>query len=299
MKGFRGVHYLLSFILIFGVLIGLCGGQRVLAAEEEPPEEPPEEKLELISSFPVQRGESGTSFEFEVDLEYTGATEARTFDLAATGPTDWDIYITPTYPTDKHILNIELEPPPPFQTGPVTKILIHVSPPLWRLTEPGEYPIAVGLTSGEVSGSIDLTIVVTSTYAMSLAPSEERLNTTATAGRDNYFSIEVINGGSGAIEDITFSSNKPSGWTVEFSPDEIDTLAALDSQTIEVNIKPPAKTIAGDYQITLKAKGKQISEEMDVRVSVETPTIWGWLGVAIIVVVIAGLIYIFMRFSRR
>ncbi len=290
------LRMLFGLALLLVSLLVISPAVAVLAQEEE---EAPPEMITLTAKHTKLEGVYGTSFEFEVDLEYTGATEPRIFDLTATGPTDWDIFITPTYPTDKHILNIELEPPPPFQTGPVTKILIHVSPPLWRLSEPGEYPITVGLTSGEVSGSIDLTVVVTSTYKMSLAPSEERLNTTATAGRDNYFSIEVINGGSGAIEDITFSSNKPSGWTVEFSPDEIDTLAALDSQTIEVNIKPPAKTIAGDYQISLSAKGKQISEDIDIRVSVETPTIWGWLGVAIIVVVIAGLIYIFMRFSRR
>jgi len=290
------LRMLFVFSLLLVSLLIISPAAAVLAQEEE---EAPPETVTLTATHTKLEGVYGTSFEFEVDLEYTGATEARTFDLVVSGPTDWDMYITPTYPTDKHILNIELEPPPPFQAGPVTKILIHVSPPLWRLTEPGEYSITVGLASGEVSGSIDLTVVVTSTYAMSLVPSEERLNTTATAGRDNYFSIEVQNLGSGAIDDITFSSNKPSGWTVEFSPDEIDTLAAIDSQTVEVNIKPPAKTIAGDYQISLTAKGKQFEDEMDVRVSVETPTIWGWLGVAIIVVVIAGLIYIFMRFSRR
>jgi len=209
------------------------------------------------------------------------------------------VYVTPTYPADKQILDIRLEPVQPYQTIPPTKVLLHVSPPYWLLPEPGEYPITLSVTAGEVTGSIDLTAVVTSTYIMSLAPAEERYNTTATAGRDNYFTVEVQNNGSAAIDDITFSSNKPKGWTIEFSPDKIDTLAALNSQTVEVNVKPPAKTIAGDYQISLTAKGKQISDDVDIRVSVETPTIWGWVGVAIIVVVIAGLIYVFMRFSRR
>ena len=290
------LRILFGLSLLLVSLLVISPAVAVLAQEEE---EAPPEVVTLTATHTKLEGVYGTSFEFEIDLEYTGATEPKTFDLTVSGPTDWDIFITPTYPTDKHILNIELEPTQPFQTGPVTKILVHVSPPLWRLSDPGEYPITVGLASGEVSGSIDLAVVVTSTYAMSLAPTEERLNTTATAGRDNYFSIEVQNMGSGVIEDITFSSSKPSGWTIEFSPDEIDTLAAIDSQTVEVNIKPPPNTIAGDYQITLKAKGKQIEDEMDVRVSVETPTIWGWLGVAIIVVVIAGLVYIFMRFSRR
>jgi uncharacterized membrane protein len=111
--------------------------------------------------------------------------------------------------------------------------------------------------------------------------------------------VEVLNNGSAAIENITFSSDKPSGWTIDFSPEKVDTLDAIGSQTIEVDIKPPSKTIAGDYQITLTANGKQASDDIDIRVTVETPTIWGWVGVGIIIVVVAGVVFVFMRFSRR
>jgi uncharacterized membrane protein len=283
----------LSLLLVS--LLAISPVAAVLAQEEEAP---PPETITLTTTYGKLSGIAGSSFEFEVGLQYLGA-EARVFDLAATGPQDWTTSITPSYPKDKQILDIRLEPPPPFQAAPVTKILISVTPPYWLLPEPGEYPITVSATSGEVTGSIDLTAVVTSTYIMALAPAEELYNTTATAGRDNHFTVEVQNKGSAAIDDVTFSSNKPKGWTIEFSPNEVDTIAALDSQTVEVNIKPPAKTIAGDYQISLTAKGKQISDDVDIRVSVETPTIWGWVGVAIIVVVIAGLVYVFMRFSRR
>ena len=86
----------------------------------------------------------------------------------------------------------------------------------------------------------------------------------------------------------------------EFTPDKIDLLNALDEQLVDVNIKPPADTIAGDYDIRVRASGTQSSaDEVKIRVTVETSTIWGWVGVAIILVVVAGLIVIFMRFSRR
>jgi len=282
----------LSLLLVS--LLAISPVAAVLAQEEAPPE-----TITLTTTYGKLSGIAGTAFEFEVGLQYAGGTEARVFDLAATGPQDWTVNVTPTYPADKQILDIRLEPVQPYQTVAPTKILIHVSPPYWLLPEPGDYPITVSVTSGEVTGSIDLTAVVTSTYIMALAPSEERYNTLATAGRDNYFTVEVQNKGSAAIDNITFSSTKPKGWTIEFSPEKIDTLPAQDSQTVEVNIKPPPKAIAGDYQISLTAKGKQITSDMDVRVTVETPTIWGWVGVAIIVLVIAGLIYVFMRFSRR
>ena len=122
----------------------------------------------------------------------------------------------------------------------------------------------------------------------------------AKPGEDNYFSIEVGNLGTAPIENIKFSTTKPEGWTIEFTPEKIEALDAFDSQTMEVNIKPPTETIAGDYNITLRASGKQATaNEINIRVTVETPTIWGWVGVGIIVLVIAGLIVVFMRFSRR
>ena len=261
----------------------------ILAQEEAPPPE----KIELTTSYSKLEGTSGTSFEFEVDLSYQGS-EARVFDLVATGPKDWATYITPTYPKDKQILDIRLEP---MAYG--EKINVYTAPPYWLMPEPGEYQITVEATSGEIKGAITLIAVVTAKYTLSLVPSEERYNTSATAGKDNYFSVVVVNESSAAIDNITFSSSKPTGWTIEFSPDKIDSLIAGDFQTVEVNIKPPSKTIAGDYEITLRANAKQTLDNINIRVTVETPTVWGWVGVGIIVLVIAGLAVIFMRFSRR
>jgi len=109
----------------------------------------------------------------------------------------------------------------------------------------------------------------------------------------------VANTGTAAIDNITFSSYKPTGWTVEFTPEKIDSLAAGGGKTIDVNIKPGAKAIAGDYEVVLTANGRQGTDDITIRVTVETPTIWGWVGVGIIVLVIAGLAYVFTRFSRR
>jgi uncharacterized membrane protein len=284
---------MLAGLLLAGLLV-FSPATAVLAQDETPAE-----TITLTATYSKLEALAGADFEFEVNLEYAGGTEARTFDLIATGPQDWTVYVTPTYPTDKQILDILLEPVQPYQTGPVTKVLIHVSPPYWLLPEPGDYPVTLEVASGDLSATINLTAVVTASYKMSITTPDGRLNTTATAGRDNYFTIEIQNTGSAAVDDINFSSTKPSGWTIDFSPEDLGSVAALDSQTVEVNIKPPDKTIAGDYQITLTAKGKQVSQDLDIRVSVETPTIWGWVGVGIIIVVIAGLVYVFMRFSRR
>jgi len=262
----------------------------VLAQEESPPEE----KIELSVDFPILEAIAGQNFEFEIEFKYTGS-ESRDFNLRTTEPKGWSVYTTPQYQTEKRISAIRLEPG--FTYGDKVKVI--ASAPFWPLPEPGEYKITLEAVSGELKDTIEFTAVITAKYIMALAPAGELYNTTAKAGKDNYFSIEVGNLGTAAIDNIKFSSTKPTGWTIEFSPDKIESLPAFDSQTVDINMKPPTETIAGDYQITVRASGEQASEKIDIRVTVETPTIWGWVGVGIILVVIAGLAYIFMRFSRR
>jgi uncharacterized membrane protein len=125
-------------------------------------------------------------------------------------------------------------------------------------------------------------------------------NTTATASKEKVYSINVQNTGSAPINTVVLSADKPQDWSVQFSPEKIDSLDSGTSRTVDVKIKPPSNTIAGDYSLTLRASGTQTSaQSMEIRVTVQTPAIWGWVGVAIIILVILALGYVFMRFSRR
>lgn len=281
------------------VICGLCLLLVSLLAIYQPAdvlaqEEPLEESINMVATYPMIEGISGSEFEFEVELKYTGE-EARVFDLVLTAPQGWSVYSTPQY-GDTRIRNIRLEPA--FAAG--TKIKVITAPPIWPLSDPGEYKTTLEATSGDITGTIELTAAITAKYTMVIAPVDNLYNTTAQAGKDNFFTIEVGNLGTAPINDINFSSSKPSGWTIEFTPEKIESLPAFDSQTVDVNIKPPTETIAGDYKVTIRASGEQTSESIDdIRVTVETPAIWGWVGVGIIALVIAGLVYVFMRFSRR
>jgi len=76
-------------------------------------------------------------------------------------------------------------------------------------------------------------------------------------------------------------------------------LNADESKDIEVTITPPDKTIAGDYMLNFSVKSENATNNIDVRVTVETPSIWGWIGIAIIVIVVIGVAVIFARLGRR
>lgn len=285
---------LLAFGILMVCLMTLLPLSPVLAQDEDT-------TIELTADYYKLEIVSGASVDFTVRLEYTG-TEARVFDLTATGPTDWRTYITPSYPRDRQILDIRMEPPAEGESSTVEQIVVTATPVAWLTPELGEYPITVEVSSGDIQGTIELTAVVTSipaSYSMYLTTSDGILSTTANAGKDNYFTIAVVNSGTGAIDAISLSTNKPRGWTVELSLTNISSVAAGNFQTVEMNIKPPPEAISGDYEIILRASGTQASDSMEIRVTVRTPAIWGWVGIGIIVLVIAGLAVIFMRFSRR
>jgi uncharacterized membrane protein len=257
--------------------------------------------LELTTPYYKLEIVSGASVEFTITLEYTG-TEARVFDLVATGPTDWTTSITPSYPRDRQILDIRMEPPEEGESSTVQKIIVTATPASWLTPEVGEYPITLEASSGDIKSSIELTAIVTSvpaTYTLYLTSPDGVLSTTAQAGKDNYFTLAVANSGTGVIDNISLSTNKPKGWTVELSQTNINSVAAGDYQTVEMNIKPPADAISGDYELIVRASGTQASDSLEIRVTVKTSSLWGWVGIGIIVLVIAGLAVIFMRFSRR
>jgi len=258
-----------------------------------------EAKIEARALYPTLTGIAGEELVFEVEFLYTAAKltdQPLVFNLTTKAPPNWEVNMTPPYEKEKKLTAISLKPG--FTFG--DKIRVAARPPFLPLPDPGEYKITLGADSGTLKTSADLKAVITAKYNLAMVPANERYNTNATAGRDNFFSVDLANLSTAAVDKINFSSTKPSGWTIEFKPDKIESIAALDTSTIEVNIKPPPETIAGDYVISLQASGTQtVAPKMDIRVTVETPAVWGWVGVAIIFVVIVGLVFVFMRFSRR
>lgn len=310
MNRFRVTHYLLCLVLLFGVLSGLLGSPVVLAAqegsnepaslppsqEEPPPEEPPEPELKLSAQYPVMRGQSGQIFEFEVSLSYQGS-ESRAFDLDLTAPPGWDGGIMPSY-GEFMIESITLEP---GKTYP-DKVKVIFSPPPWELPEPGDYVATFRAGSGELRDSVELTAVVTEippTYQLYASTATLRRNMEARAGADNHITVILENFGTGTLKNIQFSSTKSEDWSITFNPYKVDSLEPGLKQEVDVVITPPSKTIAGDYHVILRFVTEKATYNIELRVTVVTPTIWGGAGIGIAVAVIAGLAILFRRLGRR
>ena len=307
MSKMRVVQYLLCFLLVLGLVGGLAVNKAAFAAKQSieghlttlPNQEgqEPEPKLEITAKYPEMEGKSGDSYEFEIDINYAMAKEARIFDLNVIVPENWVTTVRPTYGGgDTDISAVRMQANVNFPE----KVKLVAIPLPWALPDPGEYTITLEATSGDIKGSIDLKAIVTARYNFEMYTETGRLNTEAKSGKENHFTIKLTNTGSAAIDDISFSTTgKPQGWSVTYTPEKIDKLEAGLTQDVDVVIEPPPDTIAGDYSMTLRSESNEFNDSLDIRVTVLAPTIWGWVGIIIVVLVIIGLAVLFRQLGRR
>jgi uncharacterized membrane protein len=112
--------------------------------------------------------------------------------------------------------------------------------------------------------------------------------------------LEIENSGNEAITNIRLSSDKPKGWEVNFSPESISHLGAGNHQSIDVNVVAAPGTAKGEYTLTLIAEADQTRTVTSTVLRVEDAfPIWQWIGLAMGVLVIAGFLILYRRFSRE
>jgi len=258
--------------------------------------------LSLKAEYPSVRGAAGDKFEFVIEVK-NDTDKARVFELLTEAPSGWAAYCTPRWEEEKKISAIKVD----AKSSEWIKVFL-VPPPM---VTTGEYPARLIAKSEGEQVSMDLKAVITGTYELKLGSEAEVLGTgesrniKAIAGKDKHYTLYVWNEGSAPITDVNFYvTQKPKDWEISFEPKKIPslnplTLKAPEFQKIDVKIKPKDKAIPGDYVVMISAMGKESKAEMELRVTVGKPTIWGWIGIGIVIGVIAVLVLVFVKLGRR
>jgi uncharacterized membrane protein len=247
------------------------------------------EDIQITTSYPVLRGQTDARFEFS--LEVLNKIEVdRTFNLAAIGPEKWEINFKPAY-EQKQISSFRI------RGGQSQTVAVEVSPP--REARSGEYPIVVRVSSGDKKAEVRLTVALTGIYKIDAGTPTGILSLEAVAGKQANFSLFVKNTGSAVNRNITFSSFKPENWEVTFNPEKIDALEPGALKQVEVTVKPAAQALVGDYSMGCLVNGEKSDKTVEIRVTVRASTAWGWIGIGIIIFVIAGLSALFIWLGRR
>ena len=270
-------------------------------ATEEEIAEPVPEELIFETKLPKIQAKEGETFIFNFDVAYKAGDEPfgieegkseKFFDITVDYPASW---VAAVVSSSQEIPGINLK----FNSR---ESLMLMAIPVVQL-EPGEYDFKVTFKSAvegdTLEGSIEFTAVITATYEISLTTKTGILSTELTSGKDNHYKLIVTNNSSTSVENITLSSTEPEGWQVNFDKKTIESIEAGANMEIDAVINPPEKTIAGDYMLTFSASSENSNSSIDLRATVETPTIWGIVGIGIIVVVIIGVAVIFARLGRR
>lgn len=245
----------------------------------------------LTTPNPSMEGPAGQDFSFTINLtNETG--EDRDITFSATYPTDWSVTFKPRWETT--LIRSAF-----LKAGESSSFQVTVSPP--QNAGAGEYRIVVEAASGTYRQELNLTVIITGTYKLSLSTSNELLNLNAYQGEKAPVSLVVKNDGTATLNNLTFSSSKPSGWEVTFEPNELPTIASGASREVSVGIKPPSDAIPGDYSVTIWASGepRATSASITLRVTVLGSIAWGLVGLFIIVLIVGGLFVIFWRLGRR
>ena len=245
--------------------------------------------VKVTTSYPVIRGPSDAAFEFSVEVNSKLDKDA-VFDLFANGPKGWDINFKPAYES-KYITSLRLK------SNQNQSIAVEVKPA--SMAEAGEYPINVRVSSGDAKGEVKLAVVLIGTYNLEVGTPSGLLSLDARQGKPANMSFYVKNTGSAANHNIKFMSFKPENWKVEFTPENIDIIEPGDLKQVEVAITPYEDALVGDYSVSINVEGEKASKIIEFRTTVKASAAWGWIGIGIIVIVIAGLFGIFRWLGRR
>jgi uncharacterized membrane protein len=249
--------------------------------------------VSLTTRFPDLSGSTSTVFNYNVLLN-NDTNQQLTFSLDTQGPAGWTVEAKPAAEPGATTTTVD--------AGSNTTINVTVDPPADAVA--GIYTAKLLAQGGPAPIELDLTAEITGSYALNLSTSDERLNANATAGGQSTIELVVTNTGSAPLANVRLTATPPRNWEITFDQETIAEIpaGANNSVTVTATIQPPGNAVAGDYQLTIRATSGSDStatDSVELRTTVDTSPIGLLIGIGILIVVAAGLFFVFQRYGRR
>jgi uncharacterized membrane protein len=248
----------------------------------------PTSEVEVISTFSDVTIEAGSSVEFPLAVWNQGGSDTL-FLLSVEGVSDtWDnVFVT----NDVEVSSVLVG------AGESAMLQFMVDPP--SSVQTGDYRLSVFIESDNgFYEELTLSITVEGSYELELELST--LYTTTNIGETVTYTAQVTNQGQTTVTTLFIDAVLPEDWEATITPNQIDSLDPRDTVTFAVKADVPSDTSAGDYLVTMQAISDQLeSDEIDIRITAQTSNTWGYLGIGLAVVAIAGAIMVFRTFKRR
>lgn len=254
--------------------------------------------VEVRSTFPVLRGPATSQFGFEIVIKNDTGADAS-FDLSADARTetnqllnDWEISFSPSFGEAKLIASLDV------QAALTERVDVNVTPAVNQ--PPGDYFIPVTVGNDEFTDQALLQLTIIGRGELLATTDTGRLSVDATAGDTSNTTFRLVNIGTADLADIRLSADAPPNWTVDFQIDTVESLPLVTPQIdVRASITPPDDAVPGDYEVLLRGAASGSGDSVTLRVTVAQSTIWGWLGIVLVLVVVGGMVGLFVRLGRR
>jgi uncharacterized membrane protein len=244
-------------------------------------------KSDLTVDQPNMQGHSDSKFTYSLKLNNQTADKQQ-YALTAETPAGWEARFTAD---GNSVTSVEVE------AGASKTVTLALTP---AENAPADtYKINVYAASGSSSTSAEVEAVITGTYGLTLTTADERLSASVTAGKERKLELVVKNTGSADLTDISLTGTTPANWEISFEPKTISSLKAGESKPVTATIKSSDQSLAGDYLVGLTASAAEKSANTSIRMTVKTSVLWGWIGVLIVLAVVAGVYGLFRKYGRR
>ncbi|MCK5224302.1 VCBS repeat-containing protein, partial [Candidatus Calescamantes bacterium] len=233
--------------------------------------------------------EAGNAIAYPLRIRNNGEGASQLTMSVVSAPSNWDAKFT-SDGVEISSFNID--------AGESLNLKLEVEPP--SIVETGDYAIVIRAesTDGKTSENIELMATVMGSYEVELELST--LYETTTIGQSVEFTVEVTNQGNSPLTSVYIETAIPADWEIAITPSQVSTIAPMASTTFTLVVETPSDTVAGDYLVMVQALSDRAeSEEIDLRVTAQASTSWGFLGIGLAVVVVIGLGIMFTRFKRR
>ena len=247
-------------------------------------------QLAFETEFPTIRSGSDSTFSFNTTLKNDGDEDISVV-LSADAPREFAV----TFRTaGKDITNL----PTDIKSGSSQTITVQAEP-LTTLAV-GTYPITVSAQGESVETSVALTAEVVGQPQLTITAPDGLLSGEAILGQSNPLKLILRNTGNSPAVGVNLSSTAPAGWTVALDPEQVIEVPAEGEVEVTANIQPSEKAISGDYMLTFRAQPNEgTAKSADFRITVQTSTLWGITGIALIAVAVAIVGLAVVRFGRR
>jgi uncharacterized repeat protein (TIGR01451 family) len=246
-------------------------------------------KLKVDTALPALRGTSKSSFEYQLTIKNDSGRNL-TVSFTAQAPKNFETSFTEAYGSQE-LSSVAIE------AGKSKDVKLKVRPP--STVDAGTYPVSVTVSAEGATAKTDVSLEIVGQPRLIVSGRDGLLSTRAEAGKQATFPIIVTNTGTAPADDIELSGSAPSGWKIEFNPKTLAKIEPGKDAEAQALITPTDKSLAGDYQTSVRASSRGETASSQVRVTVVTSTVWGIAGVGIIAAALLIMVGAVVRFGRR